>query len=166
MDTYFFDNPKKTILKAMFLLVTYLGSILFKQFEFQIVLPTVLIYFLGNISDYIELTFMRVDKVKKIRIASLWIFLSMALVAVLTFCIYTTDNTNIQAIANQLYYVFYILCIFVWAIPLIDGIRGQFDDIRKSSEVVSKQMASDRAFQVMKQSVSDQEIPQNSEQNP
>lgn len=164
MDTYFFDNPKKAILKAMFLLVTYFGSIVFKQFAIPIVLPTVLIYFLSNISDYIELAFMRVDKVKKIRIASLWIFLAMALIAVLTFCIYTTDNTKIQAFADKIYYVFYILCISVWAIPLIDGIRGQFDEIRNSSEIVSKQMTSDRAFQVMNQSVSNKKTPQDSEQ--
>lgn len=149
MDTYFFDNPPKAIMKASFLLVTYIGSILFKQFQINIILPTVLVYFLGNMADYAELAFMRKDKVKKIRDWALWIFLAMVFIAIITFCIFTTDNTSVHDFVNRFYYLFYILCIGVWGIPLVDGVRGQFDEIRKSSKIVEQQIQSGRAFQVM-----------------
>lgn len=59
MDTYFFDSSAKAITKWAFLLLTYLGSILFKQFSLSVILPTVFIYFLSNLFDYIDLAFLR-----------------------------------------------------------------------------------------------------------
>lgn len=154
MDTYFFDIPAKALMKAAFLLVTYIGSILFKTFDISIVLPTILIYFLSNISDYAELAFMRTDKVKKIRISSLWIFLGIVVISIFAFCIFTTENETVLSYANKFYYVFYILCATIWAIPLIDGLRGQVDEIQHSSEIISQQLQSDRAYQVMNESTS------------
>ncbi len=153
MDTYFFDKPGKAIMKACFLLVTYIGSILFKNFTVTLVLPTVLIYFLSNATDYAELAFFKSDKVKKIKYWSLAIFLIMIFVAILTFCMLTTDNSQIINYVEKYYGVFYFICIMVWAIPLIDGIRGQCDEIRKSSEDISEQMQSSRAFDVTKKTI-------------
>lgn len=146
MDTYFFDNPPKAIMKGSFLLVTYIGSIVFKQFSVAVVLPTVLIYFLSNMSDYAELAFMKEDKVKKIRYWSLGIFVGMLFIAVITFCLYTTDNERVKTIVESCYGIFYILCFFVWAIPMYDGVRGQYDKIRASSDIVEKQIHSERAY--------------------
>ncbi len=149
MDTYFFDNPKKAIIKGSFLLTTYMGSILFKQFSVTVVLPTVFIYFLSNMSDYIELAFMKEDKVKTIRYWALGIFMVMLFTVIITFCLYTTDNPVIQAKVNSYYGIFYILCIGVWFIPIFDGVRGQCDKIRTSSVVIEQQLHSDRAYTVM-----------------
>ena len=149
MDTYFFDNPPKAIMKGTFLLITYIGSILFKQFTVDVVLPTVLLYFLSNMSDYAELAFMKEDKVKKIRYWSLGIFVAMLLMAVLVFCVHTTGNTYVLTIVNRWYVVFYALCSVVWFIPFFDGIRGQCDKIRSSSVVTEQFFHSERAYNVM-----------------
>ena len=100
MDTYFFDNPPKAIMKGSFLLITYIGSILFKQFTVDVILPTVLLYFLSNMSDYAELAFMKEDKVKKIRYWSLGIFVAMLFASILVFCVYTTGNTYVLTVVN------------------------------------------------------------------
>lgn len=149
MDNYFFDNPLKAIIKGGFLLVTYVCSIVFKQFSIAVVLPTVLIYFLSNISDYIELAFIRKDKIRKIRYWSLGIFIYMLLVAILTFGALTTDNTNIQNFVNNYYVLIYLLCFVVLAIPFYDGIKCQCDDIRKTSVKANKHFNSNVAYNVM-----------------
>lgn len=163
MDTYFFDKPGKAIMKACFLLVTYIGSILFKKFTIALVLPTVLIYFLSNATDYADLAFFKSDKVKIIKYWSLAIFLIMILVAIVTFCMLTTDNPQIIKIVEDYYYVFYFICVMVWAIPLVDGIRGQCDEIRKSSEDISKQMQSNRAFEVTKKTIAEKAVNNDAE---
>lgn len=164
MDTYFFDNPAKAIMKGSFLLVTYMGSILFKQFSIEVILPTILIYFLSNMSDYAELAFMKEDKIGKIRYWSLVIFLVMLFAAIITFVLFTTDNPKLQNIVNHYYGIFYILCFLVWFIPMFDGIRGQCDKIRISSVVIEKQFPSDSSYTIMSQATTN--IEENSlEQN-
>ena len=154
MDTYFFDEPAKAIMKAAFLLITYLGSILFESFTIPLILPTVLIYFLSNVSDYAELAFSKCDKVAKIRLWSFVIFLAMILVSICTFCVMITDNRSIISFVNKYYYIFYLLCATTWMIPLIDGIRGQWDRIKNSSKVIEGKIRSDRAYEVVKNDTS------------
>lgn len=150
MDSYFFDRPLKAIVKGGFLLITYIGSICFKQFSIGVVLPTVLLYFLSNISDYAELAFMDTFKTVKIKGWSLVIFLFMLVSAVVTFCLMSTDNVEIKNFVNGYYGIIYVICSVVWLIPMVDGIRGRFDQILSSGKAMEQQAHSSRAFEVMK----------------
>ena len=149
MDSYFFDPPRIALTKGSFLLVTYIGSILFKQFSIEIVLPTILIYFLSNASDYAELAFVDSYKTKKIRLWSFGIFLYMLLCSIITFCLMDTDNTKVLDFVNTAYWLFYIMASVVWVIPMADGIRGGFDSIRNSANAYEQQAHSERAYRVM-----------------
>ena len=142
-------------MKGSFLLITYIGSILFKQFSIDVVLPTVLIYFLSNMSDYAELAFMKDDKVRRLRCWAFVIFLMMLFSAIITYCIYTTDNVLIINCVQKCYGIFYLLCIAVWFIPMYDGVRGQFDKIRNSATVTEQQIQSQRAYSVMAEGSAD-----------
>lgn len=149
MDTYFFDNPLKAIIKGGFLLFTYISSILFKHFTIAVVLPTVLVYFLSNLSDYAELAFLRVDKVKTIRLWSLVIFVGMLIASIITLALYSVDNQDIIVWVEKYYWIFYVVCAFVWALPMCDGIRGQRDMIHNSSSFVENQAMSNIGYNVM-----------------
>lgn len=50
-----------------------------------------------------------------------------------------------------MYGFFYVICFFVWAIPLVDGVRGQNDMIYKQSQEIEKDNRSDRAYGVMQE---------------
>lgn len=153
MDTYFFDTPSKAIIKFVFLLITYLGSIVMKEFTISVVLPTVAIYFVSNSFDYCDIAFYRTDKVRRLRKAALIIFVVMLIIAVGAFCLIYATNDKIVKFVEGNYGMLYLVCSVIWAIPLVDGVRGQFDKIRKSSDGISDYMASDTAYNVMRQAV-------------
>lgn len=153
MDTYFFDNPPKAIIKFVFLLITYFGSIVMKEFTISIVLPTVAIYFVSNSFDYCDIAFYRTDKVLRLRIVALMIFVLMLIIAVGAFCLINATNKEIVEFVENNYRIIYLICSVIWAIPLVDGLRGQFDKIKKSADRISDYMTSDTAYQVMRQAV-------------
>lgn len=153
MDTYFFENPAKAIIKFVFIFITYLGSIVMKEFSISIVLPTIAIYFISNSFDYFDIAFYRADKVRRLRNAALVIFFLMLIIAVGAFCVITATNNKIVQFVKSNYCIWYLICSVIWIIPLVDGFRGQFDKIRKSSDRISDYMTSDKAYQVMRQAV-------------
>lgn len=153
MDSYFFDSPRKALVKFAFILVTYLASIIVKEFSIPIILPTVAIYFLSNIFDYFDIAFSRTDKVPRIRYAALIITVLMVILAVGAFALFNATNPNIIKFVNEYHFIVYLVCSVIWAIPLVDGVKCQCDQIRKSSFRFSEYMASDSAFQIMKQEV-------------
>lgn len=152
MDTFFYDNPMKAIIKAGLLLFTYCGMI-FKDFSIEIVLPTVFLFFLTNIYDYGELAFVPSSKSKKIRDWSLVIFIFFLVSIVVTYCFFTTDNESIKNFANKYYIIFYLIAAVVWLIPFCDGIRGRLDLNCKEAQNVVKSYQSNNAYNVMVKSI-------------
>lgn len=149
MDSYFFDPPRIAITKGTFLLITYISSIILKQFSIEIILPTLFIYFLSSAPDYAELAFVPSYKTKKIRQWSFVLFLYMLFCSIGIFCLMDTDNTEVLDFVNAAYWLFYILSSVVWLIPLADGIRGGFDSISNSANAHEEQAHSERAYHVM-----------------
>ncbi len=149
MNKFFYDNPMKAFVKCFFLILTYFGSILFKQFSIAIVFPTIFIYFLSNIQDYGEIAFNRKDKSKKIRDFAMFITIAYAFVSAAAYAIFNSDNVTVSTFLNQNYWIIYIICSIVWIIPLQDGIRSQLNKIRLEAQKTTKKLESDIAFNVM-----------------
>lgn len=73
----------------------------------------------------------------------------MLIASIVTLALYIVDNPNVIAWIEKYYGIFYVTCIVVWAIPLYDGIRGQYDSIRNSSTAIENQAKSNIAYEVM-----------------
>ena len=153
MDTYFFDSSAKAITKWAFLLLTYLGSILFKQFSLSVILPTVFIYFLSNLFDYIDLAFFKKSKAKSIRIISFFIVILLTFETVMIFSIQIGNNDTVNTFLNEHYFIIYIASALIWLVPLIDGIRSFFDVNIKNSAEAAKILSSSTAYDNMTQSI-------------
>lgn len=153
MDTYFFDSPAKALVKWCFLLITYFSSIILKQFSLAVVLPTVFIYLLSNLVDYIELAFMKQNKTRLIKNISFFIVLVLTATAIFVFSVYSNSNIKVNSFLEKNYFLVYIFCAVIWLIPLIDGIRGYLDQNKKASDKTAQDLQSAIAYDNMVQSI-------------
>ena len=153
MDTYFFDSPAKALVKWSFLLITYFSSIVLKQFSLTVILPTVFIYLLSNLVEYIELAFMKTNKSRAIKISSFVISLILAASSIFVFSVYSNTNVNVNDFLTKNYMIIYIFCAIIWFIPLLDGIRGYLDQNKKTAEETAEDLQSSLAYDTMAQSI-------------
>lgn len=153
MDTYFFDSPPKALVKWVFLLFTYFSSIVLKQFSLTVILPTVFIYLLSNLVDYIELAFMKKNKSRIIKISSFVISLILVMSSIFVFSVYSNANVKVNDFLTKNYMIIYIFCAVIWFIPLCDGVRGYLDQNRKVGEKTAEDLQSSLAYDTMAQSI-------------
>lgn len=153
MDTYFFDSSAKALVKWCFLLITYFSSILLKQFSSSVILPTVFIYLLSNLTDYVELAFMKQSKSRAIKIMSFFFSIILAAASVFIFSAYSTTNATVDTFLSKHYWIIYVFCAIVWLIPLIDGVRSFFDKNQKNAVETSNELQSSVSFDAMTQSI-------------
>lgn len=153
MDTYFFDSSAKALVKWCFLLITYFSSILLKQFSLSVILPTVFIYLLSNLTDYVELAFMKQSKSRAIKISSFVFVIILAAASVFVFSAYSTTNATVDAFLSKHYWIIYVFCACIWLIPLIDGVRSFLDKNQKTAAKTSNELQSSVAYDAMAQSI-------------
>lgn len=148
MNNSLYDFPAEGFINGIVLLVSYITSILLKQFTIDIVLPSITLFLISSLPNYIILAFLKTDKKASIRKFSLIVLLILTLLSAVTYGFSITDNTTIKDIVEKNYAVLYIFCFIVVSIPFIDALITQFDVIEKTS-IANSQIESNRAYYVM-----------------
>ena len=165
MDVYLYDSPPRAFIKWGSLFITYLASIIFKEFTIEVVMPTVFLYLLSCITDYADVAFVRTDKSRGIKNYALGIFIGIFICIVVTFAMWISNISGVKEFLNSYYGIIYLVCAVFWAIPLIDGVKAQTDKNRKEAVETDKKLKSDAALNAMKRGVfADNSTSQNKNQ--